>query len=354
MRKKHMNLRSIFTFLSVLLVASCVNEVQLPIRQVKARLVVDGLITDEAPPYPIKLTLSGAYSSGGGFPEELIINGAVVTIRDNGDRTVQLEQDPLLPSYYWVRDTTFRGQAGHWYTLKVVMPDGTVYVSTSELLAPVAPLEQVSAEFHQSDGSLGQPDLYNILIDTRDPATLGDYYRWSTYSYVPRWTSYDPQHPPPVGVGGVCNTCSCWVPYYSQLTNVLSDALINGNRISHRSVFNSPVYAVGKQYVEVRQYSLTRLAYQYWTRFEEQRSRTGSLFDPQPASIEGNVHQQADTTVLALGYFGASSVSRQRLVIRGDTIQYDKFLNRLNKVFIPPGHCPDNFSIFQLGPPVGW
>ncbi|WP_157583041.1 DUF4249 domain-containing protein [Spirosoma arboris] len=331
----------------LIFMTACVNEVQLPIRQVKPRLVVDGLITDEAPPYPIKLTLSGAYSSGGGFPEELIINGAVVTITDNGDRTVQLEQDVLQPSYYWVRDPSFQGQPGHRYTLKVVLPDGTVYVSSSELLAPVAPIERVYAEYRRGEGSFGQPDLYNILIDTRDPATLGDYYRWSTYSYVPRWTTVDPQH-------STCSVCSCWTPYFSELTNVLSDALINGNRISHRSVFNSPVYAIGKQFVEVRQYSLSRSAYQYWTHFEEQRSRTGSLFDPQPASIEGNVHQQADTTVLALGYFGASSVSRQRLVIPGDTIQYDRFLNRLNKAFIPPGSCPGNFPLSQLGPPTNW
>lgn len=332
----------------LLFLTACVNEVQLPIRQVEPRLVVDGLITDEAPPYPVKLTLSGAYSSGGGFPEELIINGAIVTITDNNDRTVQLEQDPLQPSYYWVRDPTFRGTSGHRYTLKVVLPDNTVYVSTPELLAPVAPLERVYAEYRQGETSLGQPDLYHLLIDTQDPPTPGDYYRWSTYSYVPRWTGADPKH------SGGCSTCSCWVPYYSQLTNVLSDALINGNHISRLPVFDSPVYAIGKQYVEVRQYSLTRSAFQYWTRFEEQRSRTGSLFDPQPASIEGNVHLKSDTATLALGYFGASAVSQQRLVIPGDTIQYDKFLNRLNKGSILPGTCLSAFSQFLLGPPVGW
>ena len=329
------------------LLVSCVDEVQLPIRQVQSRLVVDGFITDEPPPYSIKLTLSGAYSSGGGFPEELIINGAIATITDDDKRTVQLEQDPLLPSYYWVRDPAFQGRVGHQYTLRVALPDGTVYVSTPELLKPVASLERVEADFKLANGYTGQPDLYNILIDTRDPVTPGDYYRWSTYSYVPRWTGTDPRH-------SICTICSCWVPYYGQLTNVLSDALINGNRISRRSVFDSPIYAIGKQFVEVRQYSLTRAAYQYWTLFEEQRSRTGSLFDPQPASIEGNVHQQADTTKLALGYFGASAVSKQRLIIPGDTIQYDKFLNRLNKAFIPPGTCPNFFPEFRLEPPTGW
>ena len=337
------------------IVLACVEEVQLPIRQVQPRLVVDGVITDEAPPYPIKLTLSGTYLSGGGFPEELTINGAVVTISDNGDRTVTLEQDPLQPSYYWMRNPAFRGQPGHRYTLRVVLPDGTTYASTPELLTPVALLERVYAEYRRQSSDLGQPDLYNVLIDMRDPAEPGNYYRWSAYSFVRRWTSFDPLNPPPSPLGPPCSVCSCLVPHYGPLTNVLSDALVNGNRISRRSVLSSPVYAVGRQYVEVRQYSLTRSAFRYWTRFEEQRSRTGSIFDPQPSSIDGNVRQEADTTVLALGYFGASAVSQRRLVIPADTIAYYPFLNRLNRALIPPGTCLSNFPQAQFGlAPAGW
>ena len=171
MQYSNQRIKSFFLILLLLSLTACVDEVRLPIRQVQPRLVVDGLITDEAPPYPIKLTLSGAYASGGGFPEELIINGAVVTITDNADQTVTLEQDPLQPSYYWVRDLSFRGKPGHRYTLTVVLPDGTVYASAPELLAPVAPLERVDATFRQGMGSFGQPDLYTILIDTKDPAT---------------------------------------------------------------------------------------------------------------------------------------------------------------------------------------
>jgi hypothetical protein len=42
----------------------------------------------------------------------------------------------------------------------------------------------------------------------------------------------------------------------------------------------------GKQYVEVSQYSLTREAYQFWKLLDEQQTRTGSLFDPQPAPMK--------------------------------------------------------------------
>lgn len=338
----------------LLLLVGCIDPVELPIRQVQNRLVVDGLITNEPPPYLVKLTLSGAYTSGS-FPEELIINGAFVTITDQtAKRSVRLEQDPLLPSYYWLRDPAFRGQAGHSYTLSVQLPDGRYYVSQPEQMPTVPPIEQIGAYYRRGNSEIGQLDAYTIWIDTQDPPTPDNYYRWSAFGYIPRWTGTDPLHQPAIPPNPPCNECVCWVPYYQTFSSGLSDALINGNRIAHRVVSQSPVYAIGKQYVEVSQYSLTRSAFQYWNRFEEQRTRTGSLFDPQPASLEGNVHLANDSTALALGYFGASAVSKARLIIPGDTILYDRFVNRLSKSTMPAGSCSGNFSQYLLTPPTGW
>lgn len=335
--------------------SACVEPVTLPIRQTERRLVVDGLITNEAPPYLIKLTYSGNLTSSLLIPEELAINGAKVVITDDKGRSVRLEQDPLNPAYYWVRDPSFRGQLGRSYTLFVSLPDGSRYQSTPERLEPVAPLDKLTAQYHLQNNALGQPDLYLIGIDTQDPPTPGNFYRWETVSYLPRWTKYDPLHPPVSnGLSQFC-FCSCWVPYFGPLTDVLSDALINSNHISGRIVFSSPIYAVGNQYVQVRQFSLSRAAYQYWTLFEQQRTRTGSLFDPQPASIEGNVKAIEDSTKVALGFFGASAVSQQRLTIPGDTINYNRFLIRFGNAFIPPNQdCFQAFGQAQSLPPVGY
>ncbi|MVM35473.1 DUF4249 family protein [Spirosoma sp. HMF4905] len=350
------------TFLSLLSLlvglSACVDPVALPIRQIERRLVVDGLITDEAPPYLIKLTYSGNLTGSLLIPEELAVNGAEATVSDNTGRTVSLEQDALNPAYYWLRDPTFRGQPGRSYTLSVKLPDGSHYQSRSEPLQAVAPLDPLDAQYYRQIRELGQPDIYQIRVDTQDPPTPGNFYRWEAQSYLPRWAKSDPLHAPPTPPGErpqVCNTCSCWVPYLGPLTEVLSDERINGHRISGRLVLSSPIYAVGNQYVQVRQYSLSRGAYQYWLLFEQQRSRSGSLFDPQPASIEGNVRAMSDTTILALGYFGASAVSQQRLTIPGDTININWFLNQFGSRFIPEKQdCFQAYPQAQLTPPSGY
>ncbi|WP_240163941.1 DUF4249 domain-containing protein [Spirosoma taeanense] len=324
---------------------ACVDEVQLPIRQVQPRLVVEGMITDEAPPYAIKLTYSGQFTSRSHLPENLVVNGAIVTLRDDRGRTVRLEQDPLTPAYYWMRDTTFRGQPGRTYTLSVRLPDGTVYVSTPEYMPTVPDIERMYARYVPAPNEGLQPPHFRIQLDTKDPDTVGNYYRWSAYAYLPRWATGDPY--------GCCTTC--WVPDYGLLSDVQSDALINGNRISGRVVYDIPVRAIGMQYIDVRQYSLTRTAYQYWTLFGQQVSRTGSLFDPQTASIEGNVHRVEDAGTLALGYFGASAVSHQRLVVSSaDTIDVPKFVFRYDKLFRLPGSCLQIYPQAQLTPPPTW
>ncbi len=349
LRRKITSVRlcAIFVCLCVTLF-SCVDEVQLPIRQVERRLVVDGLITDEPPPYPVKLTYSGNLKGPLLIPDELAINGAIVTIEDNFGNRAQLIQDPLNLAFYWMRDARLRGVPGRRYTLRVTLPDGSRYVSRPELMPPVAPIERLYGEYRESDRNTSDLNTFLVRIDTQDPPTPGNYYRWQALSYIPVWSGSDPLR----GRGAIA-----YAPFYGTLTNVLSDALINGNRVAGRLVLTSPLVGLGAQYVETRQYSLTREAYQYWTRYEQQLARSGTLFDAQPASIEGNVYVAGDSTRLTLGYFGASAVSRQRIIMETDTLDYNAFVARFGPVLFsntPPSVPGLAREQTQAAPPARW
>jgi hypothetical protein len=324
---------------------SCVDEVQLPARSVESRLVVEGLITNEAPPYTVKLSYTGQYNSLIYGQNEIPLNGAVVSITELGGRTVTLDQDPLTPLFFWMRDSTFQGKPGKSYQLRVQLADGKTYISEPDLLNKVPQIDRIYAEFRgRADGDVYNPDHYDVLLDTKDPATVGNYYRWSGYGYIPRISTGEP-----VGMSVCCKWC--WIPTYGTVTDVLSDVLINGNTISRRPVFTSPIYYVGRHYIEISQYSLTKSAYQFWVKFEEQRQRNGSLFDPLPASIEGNVHLEDDPNTVALGYFGSSAVNKQRLVIPGDTLNLARLEIKYDNVFIKEGNCQRVYSQGQLSPP---
>lgn len=328
---------------------SCVEEVQLPPRSVASRLVVEGLITNEAPPYSVKLTFTGAYNSLLYGQNEIPVEGAAVSITEVGGRTVQLQQDPITPFFYWQRDPAFVGTVGKSYQLTVELADGTRYVSEPEPLLDVPAIDRIYAEYRpRTADDFADPDYYEVLLDTKDPAEPGNYYRWSAYGYVPRFSTGEPR-----GFAGVC--CQyCYYPIYGSGSDVQSDALVNGKAITRRPVHASPIYYPGQHFIEVRQYSLTRAAYQFWTRFEEQRKRTGSLFDPLPASIEGNVHSADDPNRLALGYFGASAVSTKRMIIPGDTLRVPRIEIKYGTEFVKDGNCQRVYSQGQLAKPEGW
>jgi hypothetical protein len=323
---------------------SCLEEVQIPTRLESAVLVVDGGITNAEPPYTVRLSYSGNQINATDINLNLAIVGATVFIKDDlGDST------ELIPSYYErgvyrSEDPNFIGKIGRSYAIKIILKGGKTFVSKPEKMPYCPPIDSLY-EVYTDIRNESMPDGYQIFLNTGDPANAQNYYRWTAYAYS--------------RVGRVCentfclNNCGnfCWVPRYQTSINILSDANINGNPIRRLSVFFSPVYAVGKHFIEVSQFSFTREAYQFWKLYQEQSTRTGTIFDPLPAPILGNVYNAQDPNDYALGYFGVSGISTKRLVVYG---RYDESAIFLNAGRFTPsaGGCSLPFATCDR--PIGW
>ncbi|KAA5547822.1 DUF4249 domain-containing protein [Adhaeribacter rhizoryzae] len=325
------------------IITACIEEVNLPIRNEEPQLVVEGLITNEKPPYSVRLTYTGTFLAGRIAPASLAVSGALVTITDNTGATATLKPVLQQPGVYRTTDTTFIGQVGRSYRLKIVTPAGKTYQSKPEILAPVPPIEKLTAAFKEIP-DYSQPSGYQVMADTKDPGESENYYRWTAYGYSRREATGKPRG------GSICCT-NCWIPVYNNSINIFTDAQINGNWIKGQKVFFAPYYARGKLFVEVSQYSISRDAYQFWKRFQEQQSRVGSIFDPLPAPLEGNIVNAENPAELALGYFGASAVSRQRLTISGDTLV---LFPDYYKEFIKPGDCRLAYPDASIYQPENW
>ncbi|HMH32951.1 MAG TPA: DUF4249 family protein, partial [Puia sp.] len=72
----------------VLIAVSCVRTVTVPIRNVAPILVVEGMVTNEAPPYNIRLSYSGQFKNI--YEDSAIhyINDAQVSIKDDAGDSV--------------------------------------------------------------------------------------------------------------------------------------------------------------------------------------------------------------------------------------------------------------------------
>jgi hypothetical protein len=158
------------------LITSCINEVNLPIRNEVPQLVVEGMITNEKPPYTVRLFTTGNFVSANYPPASLGVQGALVSISDDTGQSTILKTILEQPGAYQTIDTNFVGLVGRSYVLTVRMPDGKMYQSQPEQLLPMPRLEELKAEFVDvADRS--KPSGYRILVDTQDPVESANYYR---------------------------------------------------------------------------------------------------------------------------------------------------------------------------------
>ena len=335
----------------LLMIASlaCIDQVDLPVRTEAPRLVVEGQITNEAPPY-VRLTYTGNYSGASGQnPGNQYAREAQVSLTDDQGRSVRLTQTGL--GFYQTTDTTFRGKVGRSYSLSIVLSDGKRYRTEPEQMPAVPAIDSISATLTKTN-NLARPFAFGYGVNTSDPANAKNYYRWTGYGYTTRLS---------VGVPcslGSPNRCNyrCWTLVSTDVVNVYSDEAINGNPLRNRQVLQLPVYAIGPQLVEIQQYAITQANYQFWKLYQQQNARTGSIFDPLPAPITGNVINVSDPTDRARGYFAVTSITRRRL--RQATYNapfYGALTSFLSSQIVPDGDCRYSFGLQSpIIEPPGW
>jgi hypothetical protein len=65
----------------------------------------------------------------------------------------------------------------------------------------------------------------------------------------------------------------------------------------------------------VKQYAMTKDAYDYWTNLKKNTQDIGRIFDPLPSEILGNIHSLTDPNEPVLGYISAGTMSSLRFFI---------------------------------------
>ncbi len=290
----------------LLLVTSCIKQVKVQTRNAPPILVVEGGITTDTVPYTVKLSYSGTLRAANDIPVEQLEENARVTIADDeGNATALAYRDSGI---YQTTDPDYIGRVGRSYHVIIELKDGRKFISAPEKVNPAVSFNNLSVHFVQ-DFNLDYPAYMTMTIDTKDPAEQENYYKWDLYSWTPRKTKGVP-----CGFGCILYEY-CFQKIVDPGVRILADAVINGNEINNNQVGKSYIYWYGKHYIDVGQSSISREYYQFLERYQEQLTRTGSILDPLPASIKGNVFNAVDSGDFALGYFSASAVTHKRAIL---------------------------------------
>jgi hypothetical protein len=153
----------------------CTERIDVEVGSTYTRLVVEGAVTTDTTVHSVRLSLTSDYFYNQTAPP---VSGASVFI-DDGEHTVQLDEDPLNPGYYNTGDGYF-GVPGRTYTLLIsgvdVDSDGENEEYTAEsVLNPVNDLDSIYARRFESFFS-----GYEILLWAWDPPRK-DYYAFKVY-----------------------------------------------------------------------------------------------------------------------------------------------------------------------------
>jgi len=301
------------------LLASCVDEIVLETNEGESRIVIEGEITTQKPPYTIRIREVGQFAKG---PDavQLPVTEAAVYLFDNEGNQAQLQEEK--PGEYRSAADGMQGEIGKIYHIEVILSDGTLYASKPEKMQPVPLIDSLTFEevFIQELSGIG--NILNIpvvrpIVHTSLPVDRDTYLRWRI------WGEYEFTEGP-----DLLEPNTCYVKEDIDFDNVVifSNENTDGTFILRQAIIEEQVdfRFTFKYSFLVEQQSLTENAYRFWSAVNREFERSGDLFEPPPALIQGNIFNKNDATEIVLGYFSANAMDASRLFVRGLDLEHNR------------------------------
>jgi hypothetical protein len=295
-------------------------------------LVVDGFVNTTDGSATVRLSHTNLISSDStGAPE----SNATVVIEDEAGTTFTLTEKN--PGQYSTEGIAIKTNLK--YRLLIERSDDHRIASDFIELQTSPPIDSLT--WGLEDNGL------NILVNTHGNSETG-YYYWDyveTWEYNSALTSYyklvdkvPTLRPSHEGIQ------KCWRTVSSSKIIVgssshLQENVIQGFPITFIPAGSSKISILYS--IIVRQRSLSRQEYEFWKELEKTTESLGSLFDPMPYQVIGNLRSETDPDIEVLGVFSAGSIQEKRLFIHRTDLP-----SRLTAA--PAAFCPiDTVCIYK-------
>lgn len=274
----------------------------------QTNLVVDGFINPRGSSV-IKLSRTFSVNTKNTAPAETRAQMAIV---DDAGRRYPLAENPA--GTYTASSQML--DPARQYQLRFTTAQGREYASDPTPVVLTPAIDTLTWQLTPVEGA-------QIFLSTRGAAGTSPYYRWEyaeTYQFTSAFEStieYDarrnfvrPRGP---------SIYRCW-------RTEVSTAILQGSttQLSQNSLVDFPLLRLLPDQkirlgysVLVRQVGQTQAEYDYWERLRKSTENLGTVNDPLPGRVVGNVHALADAAEPVLGYVGAHSVAEKRLFIDG-------------------------------------
>jgi hypothetical protein len=256
-------------------------------------------------------------------------NGSSIILTETGNGSYYSSNLGLVP--------------GKEYRLRIRTTDNKEYLSEYVVAKTTPAIDSIS--WRKENG-----DMF-IYANTHDNTNNTRYYKWD---YEETWEIHSYYRANYQYLGGSTIVYApafhyqCWKYDKATAINVGSSAHLSSDVISE---FPLLLIKAGSDKLSVRysillrQESLTKKAYEYFLLMKKNTESIGSIFDPLPSDLKGNIQCISNPEEGVIGYLTASSLSQKRIFITQLEAGW-KYDHNCEDVQYIPNH-PDSIRFFM-------
>ena len=303
----------------------CIDLIDLELDEMDQQLSINGFITNQPEVYTVTIKRTGKFSDHK-FAEDPV-SGARIEILTKGGVSTLLSENS--PGVYETNPGDFVGTVGQSYRLMVQLPNGKKYSSTYEELLPAPPIANLDFNFLE-ESYLNESDnitsfkKVDILVNTQIPSNPNNvFFKWDVsgeyeFREIEALTDIFAY----TGVGPAQFTC--FIPDEIRLGEVM---VFDGSNMAGKLLRQEVIKSIKVDYkfafnycVHVKQYSLTRTAYDFWNKASKILNRDNSVFSESVGTFQGNMSNEDNPDEVVHGLFYASAVSPARMFVHRDSV----------------------------------
>ncbi|NIJ51370.1 DUF4249 domain-containing protein [Dyadobacter arcticus] len=212
------------------------------------------------------------------------------------------------------------------YRLKIETQDGQEYLSEYVTVSITPAIDSVTYKLDSRQNAM------TFLINTHDDQNHTQFYRWKFDEVWEYRSSYFTSLEIVEGEIKVRdeNIYRCWGRQNSGSILLGSTVKLSSDVIKNLPLNIVPISSNKlfiKYSIVIKQYGLSKQAFEYWTSLAKTTQSTGSLFDPLPSQVTGNILNTKNNKELVFGYFSASTEESQRITITPNLGAYPRCIN---------------------------
>jgi hypothetical protein len=357
----HLNKTFILFWILVIYANSCIVpfEPDIESRDIN-KYVVSGQITDISSRQIVTVSIASSVTA----PKNIPVSGCYVRIFDTmGHEFAMSESDDGvyetdIDCAYLIHGNSFR--------VDILTPDGTNIESDFDQMNECPEIDTIYFMRRDIKDDLSSKDtkIIQFYLDVDGRNTKSRYFKWEVFEtweyhveYPIEWY-YDGRvhhvYPPDY------SRKVCWSTKMTDEIYVHTTANLVENRyigLPLNNVDNQSNKLIHGYSMLVYQYAMSETAYQYWDQMRSNSYGQGGLFEKQPLSIVGNLHNKTDPSQKVLGFFSASCAKSKRIFIdhvENFEIDFAGYCNPFSPRYGFKEVFPNEYPLYLMGDEDNW